>query len=128
MADEVILLYVHVRSPYASLGLVRIKQAAWLADMGAGGSEFWQVTLRRDAEHSQIENPETQSSVHNQPLASPSVPMSPTSIATPPASPSPIISIADAPAVPVERGALVSWVVGILALSVIATLIWRRRR
>lgn len=53
VVDEVILFYMHNRSPYASLGLVRIKRAAWLADMGANESEFWRRTLRRDAEESQ---------------------------------------------------------------------------
>jgi hypothetical protein len=65
VVDEVILLYVHIRSPYANLGLVRIKQAAWLADMGAGEREFWEKTLKASGPTTatsppSIEQPSTQ--------------------------------------------------------------------
>jgi hypothetical protein len=46
VADEVILLSLHTRAPYAALDVVRTKQTAWLADMGAGEREFWENTLK----------------------------------------------------------------------------------
>jgi hypothetical protein len=125
VADEVILLHIHIRSPYASLGLLRIKQAAWLADMGANESDFWQATLRRDAEQSQMKTP---SSAINQPAPTSSAPTSSTPTATRPTSPSPNTGVVEGSAMPIEHQALVwPWVIGALTLVVISVVIWRRR-
>ena len=50
VADEVILLSLHIRAQYASLDVVRTNQTAWLADMGAGEHEFWEKTLKSSKE------------------------------------------------------------------------------
>jgi hypothetical protein len=128
VADEVILLSIHVHPPRASLSLQRIKQVAWLADMGASESEFWKATLRRDGEQPQLEVPETRNSVPAQPLQTPAALNTPTPTAAWHASASPTISIAPTPALLVERRAVVwPWLVAILPLAIIAALIWRRR-
>jgi hypothetical protein len=43
--DEVVLLFPDIYSG-ATVNLVRVKQAAWFADMGAGEHEFWEETLK----------------------------------------------------------------------------------
>jgi hypothetical protein len=45
IGDEVILLSLDVYSG-ATVNLIRVKQAAWLADMGPGEREFWEETLK----------------------------------------------------------------------------------
>lgn len=127
VADEFILLYLQVHSPLANINLVRIKQVAWLAEVGADESELWEATVRHDAEQPPLidegqpplANPKTAAMPSTTPPREPDVKPEDVDVAgekTSPVSPAP------------ERQTTIwPWLAGIVIVAVFSGFIWKRR-